>query len=386
MSRAFNQLLSSQQGSNIDFQRELFCAQPQRFRRHVRAHVAAMAPHGFTATAVGVLTARDARLLLRDPDWLSVQFEMLRAFFVPYGDAPATVARMTKGLQASLPAVVPDANQPQIKSSGPRHHADLSCVHRAMLAGPTDVLLWTREGLKQHMRTLGGGGPVRQRRRGAARVHVAAEAAGEPQVALVRRAQGGGAGGGRQLGRRARSMLLTCSLQAACPCLLLWKRLRCALVLPSACVTRFVKFGSALVPPTPAFCARTQWVPDVRPDSRSTRPLCAFCSKGFSMLHCFDSRLRESMVAKYGASGVEGAKPSFKDHTATAEGQAELRAFVQRVDARVQQDWNKLASAPDRRCAGASCISVSVMPVVTSSTCIFHSHRKHGWCPTWSRG
>ena len=31
---------------------------------------------------------------------------------------------------------------------------DLSSVHRAMLAGPSDVLAWTREGLKQHMRTL----------------------------------------------------------------------------------------------------------------------------------------------------------------------------------------------------------------------------------------
>ena len=31
---------------------------------------------------------------------------------------------------------------------------DLSSVHRAMLAGPDDVLEWTREGLKQHMRTL----------------------------------------------------------------------------------------------------------------------------------------------------------------------------------------------------------------------------------------
>ena len=31
---------------------------------------------------------------------------------------------------------------------------DLSSVHRAMLAGPDNVLGWTREGLKQHMRTL----------------------------------------------------------------------------------------------------------------------------------------------------------------------------------------------------------------------------------------
>ena len=49
------------------------------------------------------------------------------------------------------------------------------------------------------------------------------------------------------------------------------------------------------------------------------------------------------MVAKYGTSGVEGAVPSFKDHMATAEGRAELRAFVHRVDDRVQQNWDKLA-------------------------------------------
>ena len=60
------------------------------------------------------------------------------------------------------------------------------------------------------------------------------------------------------------------------------------------------------------------------------------------------------MVAKYGTNGVEGAKSSFKDHMATVQGQAELRAFVKRVDARVQQDWNKL---PAHLRGGALCIS-----------------------------
>ena len=70
------------------------------------------------------------------------------------------------------------------------------------------------------------------------------------------------------------------------------------------------------------------------------------------MLECFRSLIAETAWhSQYGASGVKGAKPSFKDYLATVEGQAELRAFVQRVDDRVQQDWNKLAPAPERRCA-----------------------------------
>ena len=58
------------------------------------------------------------------------------------------------------------------------------------------------------------------------------------------------------------------------------------------------------------------------------------------------------MAGRYEASGVKGAEPSFKEHMATAEGQAELRAFVQRVDARVQLDWDRLAS---RLRGGALC-------------------------------
>ena len=48
------------------------------------------------------------------------------------------------------------------------------------------------------------------------------------------------------------------------------------------------------------------------------------------------------MALKYGANGVKGAEPSFTQHLATNKGQAELRAFVHRVDARVQRDWNRL--------------------------------------------
>ena len=78
------------------------------------------------------------------------------------------------------------------------------------------------------------------------------------------------------------------------------------------------------------------------------------------------------MALKYGASGVKGAEPSFKDHLATAEGQAELRAFVRRVDDRVQQDWNKLPShlRGGARCNSRACVLSSQWRKLE---CIFHS-------------
>ena len=208
MSRAFNQLLSSQQGINIDFQRELFCAQPQRFHRHVRAHVAAMAPHGFTAAAVGALTASDARLLLRDPDWPAVQFEMLRAFFAPYGDAPATIARMTKGLRASLPAVVPGAT-PAVDTT-PEYQTscrDLVCA-QSHARWPRCMCWLDTRGLETAHAHARGGRSVCQRRGRAARVHAAAEAADEPHSCA------GTSSARRRCWRRAAAWT-TCSQHAA---------------------------------------------------------------------------------------------------------------------------------------------------------------------------
>ena len=151
--RAFKRLLCST-NANESMQRDLFCASPQHFLERLNMLVTTMAPRGFTAAALGVLAARDVLVLLRDPDWLAVQFEMLRAFFAPYSDAPATVTTMTRGLRASLPAVMPSAKQTLDKRFAAGQQMDLSSVHRAMLAGPHHVLEWTREGLKQHMRTL----------------------------------------------------------------------------------------------------------------------------------------------------------------------------------------------------------------------------------------
>ena len=223
--RACRRLLCSTSG-NGSMQRDLFCASPRHFLERMKTHVTTMAPRGFTAAALGVLAARDARVLFRDPDWLAVHFEMLRAFFAPYSDAPAAVRMMTRGLQASLPAVMPCAKQALDKRSAPRQQIDLSCVHRAMLAAPDDVLRWTREGLKQHMRTLVAAGLF----------HSDAEARREcmlrPKLLeshllrwyVERKAAVLEAGG--SMDDVLAACCLTCSLQAAYPCLLLWKRLR----------------------------------------------------------------------------------------------------------------------------------------------------------------
>ena len=64
--RALNALLRNDI-NNDAFQRLIFCEPSQRVREHLCAHVDTMAPHGFTAAALGLLAARDVRVLLREP-------------------------------------------------------------------------------------------------------------------------------------------------------------------------------------------------------------------------------------------------------------------------------------------------------------------------------
>ena len=109
------------------------------------------------------------------------------------------------------------------------------------------------------------------------------------------------------------------------------------------------------------------------------------CSKDFSIVNCFHSQCRDpAWRCKYGASGVEGAVPSFKDFMATAEGQAELRTFVQRVDARVQQDWNKL---PQHLRGGVLCNlhEVCLSCLWYELDMIFHLEARHHVVPDLSK-
>ena len=146
--------LLTQTAVGADKKQQIFVAKTEPWQAHLRALVTTMAQYGFNPTAIGALAARDAGVVLRDPDRLAVQFEMLRAFFAPYGDALAVLPRMTKGVPGCLPAVVPEAMRTVDSGRKSGRHADVSCVHRAMLFAHSDVLSWTREGLTQHVRKL----------------------------------------------------------------------------------------------------------------------------------------------------------------------------------------------------------------------------------------
>ena len=187
-----------------------------------------MAPHGFTAAALGVLAARDVRVLLRELDWLAVQFEMLRAFFAPHGDALTALPKGSKITRACLPAVVAGAEHGADPGSGAARHAALSCVHRVMLSGPDQVLKWTRHGLAQHMRTLVAAGlfdDATEARR-ACMLRPKLLMSFKLQWYLKRKAAVLVAGGSMS------TVLDVCCLggafNAALPCLLLWQHSGCA--------------------------------------------------------------------------------------------------------------------------------------------------------------
>ena len=178
-----------------------------------------------------------------------MQFEMLRAFFAPYSDVPATVRMMTRGLQASLPAVMPRAEQTLDRRCAAGQPVDLSSVHRAMLAGPSHVLGWTREGLKQHIRMLVAAGlfysDAETRRECMLRPKLLESHLMRWHV--ERKAAVLEAGG--SMDNVLAACCLTQSLEAALPCSLLWRRSKCAawtcfqlvrgLVLALQCQRRF---------------------------------------------------------------------------------------------------------------------------------------------------
>ena len=145
------------------------------------------------------------------------------------GDGIAQDLSRTDVSRACLPAVAKDADPPTPAALAAASKRGMcSLVHKAMLAGPTDVLRWTREGLQAHMRTLVAAGLF------------AAEAdalrgcmlrnnlvkSRSLEGYLERRAAVLEAGG------TADDVLAACcqnaNLRTALPCLLLWRRSKCA--------------------------------------------------------------------------------------------------------------------------------------------------------------
>ena len=132
---------------------------PGAFRTQLRAHVASMAKLGFNAHALGVLAAREPYAVLGSTNALAAQFAMPREVFQPGGDELAQDLGRTAITQECLPAVARDALPPTPAALAAASKRGLcSLVHKAMLAGPADVLKWTRDSLEAHMRTLVGAG------------------------------------------------------------------------------------------------------------------------------------------------------------------------------------------------------------------------------------
>ena len=137
----------------------MITSKPGAFRTQLRAHVATMAPFGFNAHALGVLAAREPYAVLGSTNALAAQFAMLREVFQPWGDELAQDLGKTAITQECLPAVARDAPPPTPSTlAAASKRGQCSLVHKAMLAGPVQVLKWTREGLKTNMRTLVGAG------------------------------------------------------------------------------------------------------------------------------------------------------------------------------------------------------------------------------------
>ena len=394
--RAVNTMFSGV-SFNDDLMRKLFCADPRLFRTHLQAHVKTMAPHGFLPAALGALAARDFRLLLREPDWLAVQFEMLRTFFAPHGDAPAVIMRMTKSLRACLPAMVQHGPL-DTKPVTARKNA-MSCLHKAFLAGPTHVLSWTRQGLKQHLRMLVAIGLFDDAAHARQGCMLRPELLKSRQLSwfLRRKAAVLTAGGSMD------DVLAACCVggnqEAAYPCLLLWKQLGCA----AACSTSANVTCTASSSAQPSICAVKRSVAssqhfvtdvlyaplcicvymlqnglqgqsksqglvirashrllrisftgavmninmDAHPRTSAPSVFPCKCRGEFPLHHCFHSQQRVTSVARHGTSD-KGAW--FTERLATAEGQAELHAFVQRIERRLKSGMGRSACAPDPRC------------------------------------
>ena len=133
----------------------MITTKPGAFRFQLRAHVATMAPFGFNAHALGVLAARHPYLVLGSPDAMAAQYAMLREVFQPWSDELAQDLSRTAITRECLPAVARDAPPPTPSTLAAASKRGLcSLVHKAMLAGHTDLLRWTRDGLEAHSRRL----------------------------------------------------------------------------------------------------------------------------------------------------------------------------------------------------------------------------------------
>ena len=139
------------------YQLVLCTREPSAFRAHLHAHVATMEPLGFNAHALGVLASRHLRLLLAKPQALAERYAMLRDVFGSCADDLADDIRRTDITPECLPAIAHDACN---ASCGRSTGSAISCLHKAMLSGPDNMLTKSREGIEEQLRRLVAAGLV----------------------------------------------------------------------------------------------------------------------------------------------------------------------------------------------------------------------------------
>ena len=130
-----------------------FCTRdPEWFRANLLAHVTVMGALGFNAHALGVLVSRIPIRIMTAPDSLAARYTMLRGAFGPAADELARGTLSRTGITpACLPAVAHDMLDAAERSKA---GSAISCLHKAILSGPSDVMRWSPEGLEAHLRKL----------------------------------------------------------------------------------------------------------------------------------------------------------------------------------------------------------------------------------------
>ena len=202
---------------------------PVALRANLREHIAPMKPLGFNAHALGRLASRSLPLLLASPQALAAHYGMLRDVFGPYADELATSLRATNITSHCLPAVARDAVH---AADGADSKLAISCLHKAMLSGPTEILKYSREGLEAHLQTrvdVGLFASAAEARAGCMQRHGGLLTARTLEW-LVQRKAAALLAGSKDVG-----MCAVCSRNRSMPAvlrsLLLWQRARCASII-----------------------------------------------------------------------------------------------------------------------------------------------------------
>ena len=190
-------------------------------------------------------------------------------------------------------------------------------VHKLVLGGSSDILRYTAPSLERHMRTLVAAGlfvDEAEARRGSLQLN-GLLAAHTLEWYIERRVAVLEAGGTSDVVRAA--CAATHGLRSLLARLLLYKFARCVL--------SYMLTSSNSLPHHRATVLM-----------RCDRPLVALLRRGGLSIRSavYETRLTE----KFGANGVRGDLPSFKDYIKSKAGQRELHAWQQRIHAQVKQE------------------------------------------------